>query len=66
MARHSFQDSQKCHVPPICLGREELVTLGQWDQGKVFGILYLRLSDSGIQEEAGPLGEEFAQGGLAP
>lgn len=23
-------------------------------------------SDSGIQEEAGPLGEEFAQGGLAP
>lgn len=43
MARHSFQDSQKCHVPPICLGREEPVTLGQWDQGKVFGILYLRL-----------------------
>lgn len=43
MARHSFQDSQKCHVLPICLGREELVTLGQWDQGKVFGILYLRL-----------------------
>lgn len=43
MARHSFQDCQKCHAPLICLGREELVTLGQWDQGKVPGILYLRL-----------------------
>lgn len=44
----------------ICLSREEPVILGQWDQGQVPGMLCLRPRVMlGIQEEAGPLGEEF-------
>lgn len=52
MARH--------WIPLICLVREEPVTLGPRDQGKVPGMLCLRPRVMLIHTETEPFGEEFA------
>lgn len=53
-------------IPLICLVREETVTLVPRDQGKVSGMLCVRLRVMPTHAEAEPFGEEFAQWGLAP
>lgn len=72
MTRHSFQAFQKFmllarhRIPLICLVREEPVTLGPRDQGKVPRMLGWRSRVMLTDMEAEPFRDEFSCWGLAP